>query len=333
MEAELTTIHVVAGVLENIKGQILLTQRKVGSAYAGLWEFPGGKREPGEATEQTLKRELFEELGIETVLSTRLIRIPWRSPEKVILLDVYRVISYRGIAYAREGQGLRWRALSEIDPNEILPADRSVLSALKLPAHYAITPATSSLEGLAVIEKALSSMSKKYTPLIQFRMPQLNENEIRKALFELLKKCQEYELKLLVNSRIDLALEMDTAGVHLTASQLFELDQRPLPHDKWVGASCHNVEELQRAAQINVDFATLSPVCPTSSHPEAKILGWKQFAEGCEMASFPVYALGGLTPDDLSVAQSYGAQGIAGISTFWPQISRPLNSQATASCR
>jgi 8-oxo-dGTP diphosphatase len=69
---------------------------------------------------------------------------------------------------------------------------------------------------------------------------------------------------------------------------------------------------------IGVDFATLSPLKPTSGHAASTPLGWQRFGELCATASFPVYALGGMHQNDVAFARLHGAQGIAGISAFWP---------------
>jgi 8-oxo-dGTP diphosphatase len=83
-----------------------------------------------------------------------------------------------------------------------------------------------------------------------------------------------------------------------------------------VGASCHDADELERAALIGADFATLSPVRATASHPGASPLGWERFAELVREARLPVYALGGAGPEDLDRARASGAQGVAGIRAF-----------------
>jgi 8-oxo-dGTP diphosphatase len=86
----------------------------------------------------------------------------------------------------------------------------------------------------------------------------------------------------------------------------------------WLAASCHDEQELQMAADIGVDFVTLSPVLPTQSHPGSPHLGWSRAAQLIALVNVPVYVLGGLTMDDLEQAQMVGAQGIAGISGLWP---------------
>ena len=73
------------------RGRVLLARRTEGRDLAGLWEFPGGKREPGETPEAALARELREELGIEADIGAPLIRVPHRYPHKRLQLDVRRV--------------------------------------------------------------------------------------------------------------------------------------------------------------------------------------------------------------------------------------------------
>jgi 8-oxo-dGTP diphosphatase len=119
---------------------------------------------------------------------------------------------------------------------------------------------------------------------------------------------------------VKLVYELALEGVHLPAVELMRLHARPLTHKHWVAASCHNERELAQAAAIGVDFAVIGPVQTTASHPGAAILGWQRFAELCAQASFPVYALGGLPTNDVARATRAGAQGIAGISTFWPAV-------------
>jgi 8-oxo-dGTP diphosphatase len=98
---------------------------------------------------------------------------------------------------------------------------------------------------------------------------------------------------------------------------LLAAERRPLGEAALVGASCHNAEELRHAVAIGADFALLSPVLPTASHPGAATLGWEQFQALCYEAPMPVYALGGMTADSLELARSHGAHGIALLGALW----------------
>ncbi len=116
-------IHVVAGVLGDREGRVLVAQRGVGKHLAGSWEFPGGKIDPGEDAQAALRRELREELGIEIGAIDSIIGVPWRYPDKTILLDAYRVLDYTGIPRGREGQALAWRRIDELAALSMPPPD------------------------------------------------------------------------------------------------------------------------------------------------------------------------------------------------------------------
>lgn len=81
--------------------------------------------------------------------------------------------------------------------------------------------------------------------------------------------------------------------------------------------SCHNAAELAHAAAIGADFALLSPVLPTLTHPGAATLGWDAFATLAAASPIPVYGLGGLGRDDVALAQSHGAHGVALLRGAW----------------
>lgn len=125
-------IHVAAGVLVDDQGRVLLAQRPAGKHLAGMWEFPGGKLEPGETVAQALARELHEELGIAVLASAPLVSVPWHYGEKTLLLDACRVTAWLGTPQSLEGQALRWAAPDTIDPGTLAPADRAILAACKL---------------------------------------------------------------------------------------------------------------------------------------------------------------------------------------------------------
>jgi len=311
-----SVIRVVAGIFRDAHGRVLLAQRAAGKHLAGLWEFPGGKCEAGEPPEQALRRELHEEIGVDIGAVEKLIAVPWRYPQKSIVLDVYNVIRHAGSIHGREGQALRWATLKELRDIAMPPADRPIVAALQLPPHYVITPepGESHAEFLGELQRALAGGER----CIQLRSKQLAPARLRTLARAARELTAALGADLLINGHIELAHELGT-GVHLPALELLRLRERPLPAEFRVAASCHDERELQHAAAIGVDFAVLGPVQRTPSHPGAQPLGWKRFAELCAQAPFPVYALGGLGAGDFGAARDAGAQGIAGISGFWPR--------------
>jgi 8-oxo-dGTP diphosphatase len=309
-------IHVVAAVIGDDQGRILLTQRLAGKHLAGLWEFPGGKCEPGEEPAAALRRELREEIGLQAGALQRVIAIPWTYPEKKILLDVYRVLDFSGAAHGRERQSLRWARADELSAIPMPAADRPVVTALGLPDRYVITPEPG--RDTAAFLQELERVLDAGATLIQLRAKNLHNADLRELTARAHELTRTHAARLLLNGHAGIAEEFSLDGVHLSTRELRCLTARPLGHGHWVGASCHDSDELAHAARIGVDFAVLGPVLPTRSHPHATTLGWKRFAELCAGAVLPVYALGGLTACDLPQAIEAGGQGIAGISAFWP---------------
>lgn len=311
-----TALHVVAGVLRDREGRVLLAQRPPGKHLAGAWEFPGGKIDPGESADAALRRELREELGIEVGAIEALISVPWRYPEKSIVLHAFRVLDFRGQPHAREHEALRWLEADAALDIGMPPPDRPIVNALRLPQSYAITPSPQG-DQAAFLER-FRRLIGTGVKLVQLRAKDLPDNRLRGVAAAARDLARRAGVTLLVNGHAALARELELDGVHLPASELMRLDARPLGRGRWVGASCHDTRELEHAATIDVDFAVLGPVQPTPSHADAAVLGWQRFGELVAAAPFPVFALGGLKSTDLAAARAAGAQGIAGISAFWP---------------
>ncbi|MGB3838293.1 NUDIX domain-containing protein [Rhodanobacter sp. UC4437_H4] len=125
-----TVMHVMAGVLLDDNGCVLLAQRPAGKHLAGFWEFPGGKLEAGETPLAALARELLEELGIHVRDAEPLVCLPWRYEDRELLLDAWRVSSWRGEPRSLEAQPLQWMLPASVDPMILAPADRVILAAL-----------------------------------------------------------------------------------------------------------------------------------------------------------------------------------------------------------
>jgi 8-oxo-dGTP diphosphatase len=125
-------VLVVACALVDADGRILIAQRPEGKKMAGLWEFPGGKVEPGETPEATLVRELREELGIETK-SACLAPLTFAShayEDWHILMPLYVCRRWEGIPQPREGQALKWVRAKELRQYPMPPADLPLIAPL-----------------------------------------------------------------------------------------------------------------------------------------------------------------------------------------------------------
>jgi mutator protein MutT len=126
-------IHVVAAAVTDEQGRVLIAQRPPGKHLAGMWEFPGGKLEPGEGRVHGLARELREELGITIGQPRPLIRVRHTYPYGEVLIDMWVVSRYDSEPQGLDGQLLRWCHQDELATADLLPADRPIVRALRLP--------------------------------------------------------------------------------------------------------------------------------------------------------------------------------------------------------
>ncbi len=126
-------VLVAAAALIDADGRVLLAQRPAGKAMAGLWEFPGGKVDPGETPEAALIRELGEELGIDVAASC-LAPFTFAShayPGFHLLMPLYVCRKWSGIAMAREGQRLAWARPARLADYPMPPADKPLVAMLR----------------------------------------------------------------------------------------------------------------------------------------------------------------------------------------------------------
>ncbi len=305
-------LHVAVGVIKNSAGDILISQRPANVHQGGLWEFPGGKVEADESVLLALRRELQEELGIVVERSEPLIKIQHHYPDLSVLLDVWQVEAFSGEAHGREDQPIRWVAANELKNYSFPEANLAIIHAAQLPEFYAILNDTAPEMLIADLEKMLSNGIR----LIQARLKNLSSSAVEGFLLHALPLCQQHNAQLLLNSaaaRTD--RHFHHLGLHLTSQDLMMFTERPKT-EGWLAASCHNLTQLRQAEKIGVDFAVLSPILRTKTHPVALTLGWEMFAELVAEVNIPVYALGGLQKEDKATAKALGAQGSAGISTF-----------------
>lgn len=321
-------LHVVVGVVENRRHEVLLTRRAAHVDQGGLWEFPGGKIETGESVTDALARELDEELGIRVTRARPLIRIRHCYPDLDVLLDVWRVDVYQGEPTGREGQPLAWVPRQDLGCQPLPAANRAIVTAIQLPSVYLVTGEPSA--GTDAFLERLDHLLGFGIELVQLRVNSLKPAAARRRLIaESADLCHRHGARVLLNGSVEEVREHRVDGIHLNGSRLFELRSRPLPASMLVGASCHNESQLAHAASIGTDFVVLSPVMQTASHPGAAALGWEAFFGLTESASVPVYALGGLRPRDLAEAFRRGAQGIACISSLWDAVN-PAEELAAA---
>ena len=309
-------VDVSAAVLLSADGRYLLGQRGPDTVYAGYWEFPGGKVERGETPAQALCRELDEELGIR-ITHLR----PWLRREHVyehahVRLHFFEVSAWEGDLSAKVHATLAWVAVDGLAPEPMLPANGPILKALRLPRLMGITHAAAlGIEAqLAALDAALDAGLR----LVQVREAALEPKRRERFAREVVLRVEACGGLVLINNDLALARTVGAHGVHLPTRSLMQLRERP--DCSWVGASCHSRAELERAAQLGLDYALLGPLAPTASHPGVPGLGWVRFSEWASGLPMPVFALGGLAVADMDSARDAGAHGIAAIRGAWSRM-------------
>ena len=124
-------IFVVVGILENTDGQICISKRQDGQHLAGFWEFPGGKIDEGEKPFNALVREFEEELGVTIKTAEPWFDIEHDYGEKMVHLDIWRVTSFEGEAFSKEGQLVSWVGRAALGEYEFPSANEDIVKYLK----------------------------------------------------------------------------------------------------------------------------------------------------------------------------------------------------------
>ena len=346
MEQENSIVHVAVAVI--IKNNKVLIARRPSHVHQGnLWEFPGGKVEPGESVRQALYREIKEELGIEILYSEPLISVLYHYKDKSVLLDTWKVINFAGRNYESESalgsgstglenQPIEWVEIDRLNEYSFPVANKAILNAVSLPDVYLITPDTDQSDRfISEFEKVLFSLGAPQA-LVQLRIFSLQGLQLELVLIRACDLAHAVNVRVILNAGMMADAELSdkectrlfeiSDGLHLPAWLLSGANRPELKMikmyrqkfaDKLFSASCHNQHEIGLANQAEVDYIVLSPVQRTASHPDALPLGWERFADLAESAQSPVYALGGLGLQNLARAKKSGAQGIAAISALW----------------
>lgn len=326
MTGERKRIDVAVAVVMRPDGTVLWGSRPEGKPYAGYWEFPGGKVEPGETVWQALVRELREELGITALEGGPWFVIEHDYEHALVRLHLYRVWAFEGEPQSLEGQTFAWDSLQPLTLTPILPATEPLLPQLNQAEVLIISQYGM---GVAEFEASLNQAVQKQGRLaLVFRENELAGEKLLEAYQHARAWASQHGVPLSVNSGT--FLHMLDAGfqgsevitrLHLTERHL--LEGLPLAvqtswidagNAKPVSASAHSAASLQEAFNQKLDFALLGAVKVTASHPGQAGLGWERFGQITSLCRLPVYAIGGLNPSDLLEAKRWGAHGVAMIS-------------------
>ena len=315
-------MHVALGVvLESGSGgrRVLIAHRSADQHQGGLLEFPGGKVDAGETARQGLCRELKEEVGISADPDTArfLMGVEHDYGDRQVRLDVFTINQYSGNPVAREGQMLGWRELQELDASEFPAANRVILQALQQPDFILITGNARALTDLplSTVREWLTDWGGSDCVL---RAPERSATDYRRDFECLNGVAGEANVRVMVHGSPEVLEQCpEAAGLHLPWPVAACHSARPVSEAYRLGVSCHDEEALRHAERLGADYAFLSPVRPTRTHPDRPAIGWDRFRAMAESVSLPVYALGGLGPGDLEDVRARGGCGVAGIRFWW----------------
>ena len=305
-------IQVACGVLVNAAGEVLIAQRPEGKIATGKWEFPGGKIESGESPLQALVRELHEELGVEVRAARRLIRFRHDYSDRCVMLDTWLVSRFDGAPHSRERQRFDWVRADALRALDTLPTVAPIALALQLPQHYVFTPPDADE---ALIRSGLPRLPTG--SLLRLRIAGLDDQAYARLATRLLQPARACGIGLMLDRQPQLAVELGVAGWHATEQALHRHPVRPVAPTLLFGASVHDAAGMQAARRLGADFMALGSVLPTDSHPQAPGLGWERWRQLRGESPQPVYAIGGVGPQQLQQAHEHGAQGVAGIRAYW----------------
>lgn len=314
-----TIIDVAAAAIVDDQGRVLLALRQAHLHQGGKWEFPGGKFEHGETAEAALSRELHEELDI-TVKSYRpLISVLHHYLEKSVRLHVFLVSEFSGYPKGKEGQTLQWMEITNLRSLQFPDANYPIVRAVQLPSQLLITGAFKDYHySPEKLIAALRAQCENGCRLIQLRLPDCDDSTYLDLVPAIQNALHELPVRLMLNRNPELIMPLANVGWHVSgdhvasAQQLLHKGVRP----DWLSTSIHHESEWRERQALQPDFVLVSPVKPTTSHPDAMPIGWEGFSTLVKSINCPAFALGGMCEQDLPQAWKAGAQGIAGIRAF-----------------
>lgn len=297
------TVNVAIGILFH-QSKVLVGWREAKQHQGNKHEFPGGKVEVGETPEQACTREVFEEVGI---------RIQdWHSFD--VIRHEYEDIHvhlhlFHASVNAEQLQEIQepwtWYGRSQLKQLNFPKANDAIIQRLSWGSLIKVSDQLSDIYDLGPKSLMYFRLSREISSDVVSTINQLADDQL---------------MHLIVN--VDLwktltpTIQKKIYAVHYKQDQLMNVSHS----DRIIGintiAACHDVITLARAEQLGFDAVILSPVLQTATHPDSKPLGWEHFETLVKNINIPVFALGGLSPNDLNIAQVHGAYGVAGISQF-----------------
>lgn len=283
------------------RGKILVGWREEQQHQGGKHEFPGGKVEQGETPEEACRREIYEEVGIGLKDWHQFDYIHHEYDDIIVNLHLFHSYVPDELLNLIH-QPWAWYTRDQLLHLNFPKANKDIIKRLYWPH-------------LIKISNTLNPVESSEA-LLYWRI----ENESEQYIEQLTALNEGQRSNLIINvdiwHQLSPELQKQIKTVHLKQSQLMNLHKGDLTVGVRYITACHDAVSLKQAQQIGCDAVFISPVKPTTTHPEAVALGWERFSDLAQNSQIPVFALGGVHPDDLATAQQHGAYGLAGIRNF-----------------
>ncbi|RYY78579.1 MAG: Nudix family hydrolase [Moraxellaceae bacterium] len=320
-------VHVAVGVIMQ-SDQVLICWRDAKLHQGNRYEFPGGKVEAGETPRQALARELLEELNIQVKTVVRAQQLYFNYPEKTVCLHIFKVTAFSGAPCGQQNQAIRWVNKYELGQYQFPDANAPILRMVLLPDEYVITKPQSNTQDL---DKWLN-WHIHHTPQqawLYVRHKQLDTSQYQQVITTLARQRPDLQLFAMYSHIKALKscwpeCKIFLAGVHFSQAELMQLsvhtEPTELPSSWYRVAACHDQASITQANALGLDAVLLSPLHTTSTHAGQAGLGWKEWQQLCKNSMLPVYALGGVAPNDLAQVQQADGFGVAGIRAFYSSV-------------
>ena len=157
--------------------------------------------------------------------------------------------------------------------------------------------------------------------LVQYRAKHKTTQEMFLEAQELKKVCDKFNVPLLINDRIDIALAVDAAGVHLGQDDLpCQIARKILGKNKIIGVSVHNILEAQKAEADGANYLGVGAIFPTTTKTDVSVLGLDGLKKICQVAKIPVVGIGGIDFENKDAVFAAGASGVAMVSAFFREV-------------
>ncbi|MCU4529878.1 thiamine phosphate synthase [Acinetobacter sp. P1(2023)] len=283
------------------RGKILVGWRQEEQHQGGKHEFPGGKVEQGETPEEACRREIYEEVGIGLKDWHQFDYIHHEYDDIIVNLHLFHSYVPDELLNLIH-QPWAWYTRDQLLHLNFPKANKNIIKRLYWPHLIKISNTLSTVENSDAL---LYWRIEEFEPQYIEQLTALDEGQRSNLI-----------INIAIWQQLSPELQKQIKTVHLKQSQLMNLHKGDLTVGVRYIAACHDAVSLKQAQQIGCDAVFISPVKTTATHPEAVALGWERFSELAQNSQIPVFALGGMSPDDLVTAQKYGAYGLAGIRNF-----------------